>query len=91
MVVARHTCEIKQVVGRLKQAATVALDDAGLNPMSGRRERSGATPSPWARGCWKVFRFTNEDVRRAVRYVEQNPLKEGLRAQRWGFVTADDW
>jgi hypothetical protein len=38
-------------------------------------------------GGWTVYLDTVEDVQRAVRYVEENPAKEGLRPQRWGFVT----
>jgi hypothetical protein len=37
--------------------------------------------------CWKVF-LDEPDVSRAIRYVENNPLKEGLRPQAWSFVTA---
>jgi hypothetical protein len=29
-------------------------------------------------------------VERAIRYVEENPLKEGSRRQRWSFVTPFD-
>ena len=43
-------------------------------------------PSPWARSCWKVFLNTPGEIRRAVRYVEANPVKEGKRRQRWSFV-----
>jgi hypothetical protein len=34
-----------------------------------------------------VFLSTAADVRRAIAYVERNPLKDGLRRQRWSFVT----
>ena len=44
-------------------------------------------PSPWARNCWKVFLDSAADVERAMRYVENNPIKEGKRPQRWSFVT----
>jgi len=42
---------------------------------------------PWARGCWKVFLNTEAAIRRAIRYVEQNPVKEGKPLQHWSFVT----
>jgi hypothetical protein len=41
----------------------------------------------FARGEWSGFLENEEEVRRAIRYVEENPVKEGLRRQRWGFVT----
>jgi hypothetical protein len=31
-------------------------------------------------------------VRRTIRYIEENPMKIGLRAQQWGFVADyDGW
>jgi hypothetical protein len=33
-----------------------------------------------------VFVDSTEDVVRAIRYVENNPVKEGKRRQRWSFV-----
>lgn len=52
----------------------------------------GAAHPVWAERPYKVFLYTPEDVQRLVKYVEGNPLKEGLSTQRWGFVTAyDNW
>jgi REP element-mobilizing transposase RayT len=44
-------------------------------------------------GCgWKVFLDSIDDVRRTVKYVENNPLKARLPAQAWDFVSRyDDW
>jgi hypothetical protein len=47
--------------------------------------RGGRPPQCFARGEWKVF-LDPEDVPEAVNYVEDNPLKEGLRRQNWNFV-----
>ena len=47
-------------------------------------------PSVWAQDFWKVFLYTEEDIRARIRYVEENPLKEGKRRQRWSFVTPFD-
>jgi hypothetical protein len=44
----------------------------------------------WARGHWKVFLNNANDVRRAIQYVEQNPIKDGKPFQRWWFVTPYD-
>lgn len=41
----------------------------------------------WAHGGWCVYLDEEDDVFRAIRYVEDNPLKEGKRRQRWSFVT----
>jgi REP element-mobilizing transposase RayT len=46
----------------------------------------------WIQGAWKVFLDTPADIRRTVRYIEQNPGKDGLAPQHWSFVTPyDDW
>ncbi len=46
----------------------------------------------WCEGGWKVFLGTADEIWTRVRYVERNPIKEGLSAQRWEFVTPyDGW
>ncbi|HEX4053884.1 MAG TPA: hypothetical protein VHX86_06435 [Tepidisphaeraceae bacterium] len=47
-------------------------------------------PSPWVRRCWTVFLNSPADVFRAIRYVQNNPLKEGHRRQVWSFVIRYD-
>lgn len=44
-------------------------------------------PSPWQEQCGHEFLFTPSDMRRAIDYVERNPMKEGLPPQHWSFVT----
>ena len=36
----------------------------------------------WGGPGWKVFFDTPDDIRRTIRYIENNPLKLGLPAQR---------
>ena len=46
----------------------------------------------WAARPYKVFLCSVEDIDSRVRYVERNPVKEGLPAQQWDFVTVyDGW
>jgi REP element-mobilizing transposase RayT len=46
----------------------------------------------WTKGGWKDFLHTPDDIRRAIRYVENNPIKIGLPEQRWPFVKVyDGW
>lgn len=46
----------------------------------------------WARGGWKVFLDTPDDVRRTIRYVRQNPVKIGLPVQEYDWVEKyDGW
>jgi REP element-mobilizing transposase RayT len=86
LVIARHRYRIEQLVGLLKGNATRRLQDEGLHPMSSHVPIGQSLPSPWVRNGWNVFLNTPADITRAIQYVNNNPLKEGLRAQHWSFV-----
>lgn len=79
LVVARHSYKVEQIVRRFKALATERLREEGLCPEG--------TASPWARSCWKVFLYDEEAIRRATKYVEMNPVRDGLPPQKWAFVT----
>jgi hypothetical protein len=40
----------------------------------------------WSHRPYKVFLYTNDDVLGRIGYVDDNPEKEGLPRQHWGFV-----
>lgn len=87
LVVARRRYPIEQIANLLKGAATRQLVAERLHPLDdGASANARSRPSPWASKQWKCFLFDDHDMHRAVRYVERNPLKEGMRAQRWRFV-----
>jgi REP element-mobilizing transposase RayT len=86
LVIARHTCKIEWVVNHLKGEATRALRQEQLHPFAAYLAPDGTLPMCWARKLWKVFLDSVEDVQRAIRYVEHNPIKEGKPLQRWSFV-----
>ena len=86
MVVARHHYGAEQIVRRLKQAATLRLTGDGLHPLRACRTATGKPPTPWVRRCWKVFLSSDEAVLRAIGYVQNNPIREGMAAQTWSFV-----
>lgn len=83
MIVARSGKPIERVAEQFKARATMFVNRAGLHPMPGR---NGRRPSPWARNCWKVYLNTRADIQRAIEYVEQNPIKAGLKPQRYDWV-----
>jgi REP element-mobilizing transposase RayT len=85
LVVGRHRYDFLQIANLLKGAATTRLNRTGLNPMKDFRTKGGSIPSPWAHCCWKVYLDSHEDVRRAIKYVQDNPEKEGKRKQVWSF------
>jgi REP element-mobilizing transposase RayT len=85
LVVAPPAMDIEQLVIQLKGAGTESLMEQGLHPFGDIKVKKGKTPMCFARGLWKVY-LDPEDVPRAIRYVEENPIKEGKNAQRWSFV-----
>jgi REP element-mobilizing transposase RayT len=90
LVVARCRYRIEQVANLLKGASTRALTTAGLHPLAHFADEKQQPPKMWARGAWKVFLDTTADICRAIRYVEENPMKEGKPAQHWQCVTEFD-
>lgn len=88
LVVARGQRMIEQVIGHLKARATQRLRGENLHPLTSDQTPSGSVPSPWTqRKGWTVYLNSSEDITRSIRYVEDNPLREGLPRQRWSFVT----
>jgi REP element-mobilizing transposase RayT len=87
LVTDRFRLKIEQVVIQLKADATQQLVAENLHPFSHIRLANGRPPKCWARGEWSVFLETEEEIRRAIEYVENNPEKEGKPRQRWSFVT----
>ena len=78
LVVARHDrLSIEDIGQRIKASATRRWN----------AERIGFGRSPWAKGQWAVYLNDESAVRRAIRYVEDNPVRAGLRRQRWNFLT----
>jgi REP element-mobilizing transposase RayT len=90
LVTARFRLTIEQAVIQLKGDATQQLIKEGLHAFGDLREKTGRPPKCWARGEWAPFLETAKDIVRAIRYVENNPVKEGKPRQRWSFVTPFD-
>jgi REP element-mobilizing transposase RayT len=78
LVMGRNPRPIRQIVGHLKGRATQELMKHGQWPPNGR--------PVWGIKSWNVFLNDSADMRQAIKYVEENPVKEGMRRQRWSFV-----
>ena len=87
MVIGRHHYHVEQIINLLKGEATRRLLADNLHPLAAFQDRDGRVPRCWAQGLWKVFLDNDVSVQRAIRYVENNPAKEGKPPQRWSFVT----
>ena len=83
---ARHRRHLDEIAAHLKAKATRQLSLEDLHPMKAFTARDGRMPSPWARNYWCPFTDALDDLRKAVRYVQRNPLKSGLPPQRWSCI-----
>ena len=88
LVFQRHAHRAEQIVGHLKGRATRMLTEKGLHPFAAQRDATGQLPSVWTRRAWTVFLNDESAMLRAIEYVEQNPIREGLPPQTWSFVTS---
>jgi REP element-mobilizing transposase RayT len=86
LVVGPHSQPADVLAARFKMVATSRLKQEQLHPFGHLTKPNGSTPKCWQRGEWKVYLFDEEAVRRAITYVEENPLKEGKPRQQWPFV-----
>jgi len=86
LVLTHHLIAIDRISAHLKSKATASLVRQNLHPLAKFASSKGRMPSPWARNYWAPFIRTKEHMRAAIRYVEKNPIKAGLRAQRWSLV-----
>lgn len=86
LVLARSDWRIERLANSLKGAATRALRAQKLHPMERYARPSGSVPKMFARGYWATYLDSIEAISAAIRYVERNPVKDGLPEQRWPFV-----
>jgi REP element-mobilizing transposase RayT len=86
MVLGPHDRDVRRIVGHLKARATQRLTADELHPLLLYREKDGGVPSPWGRKCWVVFLYSARHLEHAIKYVADNPLKDGKPRQNWSFV-----
>jgi len=88
LVVARDSMGRKSedIRAHLKRGASRQLREDGLHPFADHPPINGSLHTPFAAKGWQVFLDSQDDIARAIEYVENNPVKEGLRPQRWSFV-----
>lgn len=83
LVVRKHRDQAEKMIENLQTLSRKRLVAEGL--------RDEGHPT-WTRGGWKVFLEHPDDVRRTIRYIENNPVRMGLPLQHWAFVKEyDDW
>jgi REP element-mobilizing transposase RayT len=86
LVVARHRYKIEQVANLLKGEATRRLIEEHLHPLAQYAAAGERLPRMWSEHQWQSYLDSEEGIVNAIRYVEDNPRKEGKPAQQWTFV-----
>jgi REP element-mobilizing transposase RayT len=87
LVIARHTYKVEQITNLLKGASTSRIIEEGRHPLANYAKQGERPPRMWAADEWKVYLDSEEAIENAIRYVEENPEKEGKPKQKWSFVT----
>ena len=87
LVIGRHSQKVERIVSHLKRSATLKLFDEEIHPLIRFKDKRGKVPSPWSkRSGWKVYLNDNQAIRNRIKYVNENPVKDGKPPQNWGFV-----
>ena len=83
LLIRKHRDKGEQMIGKFQKQSRQALIQAGIRSL---------THPVWGGPGWDVFQDTRQDIERTIPYIEKNPMKIWLPAQRWDFVTVyDGW
>jgi REP element-mobilizing transposase RayT len=83
LLIRKHKHKAEDMIAHFQTASLEALKQAG--------QRSWEHPV-WGGPGWKVFLDHPEEIRRIIRYIEDNPVKWRLPSQHWPFVIKyDGW
>ena len=81
LLIRRHRDMGEEMTRALQEASRLAL----------QKFAHGGHPI-WGGPGWKVFLETSGDIRRTIRYIRNNPVKQRMKPQEWTFVTPyDGW
>jgi hypothetical protein len=78
--------DIRRFAGRMKGAATKQLLADQTHPMFKFRDEEGNVPTPWSVKPWVVYEFCDDDMTRAIDYVNDNVTRSNLPEQQYEFV-----
>src|SRR5262249_3286350 len=81
LLIRKHRDSAEEMIEKIQALSRKRLVEVGL------RELEHPT---WTRGGWKVFLDHPDDVKRTIRYLEDNPVKTRLPRQQGEFVTLYD-
>jgi REP element-mobilizing transposase RayT len=69
LVVARHRYKVEQIANLLKGAATSRLIEENHHPLAAYAQPDKRPPGMWARGQWKVYLDSDEQIENAIAYM----------------------
>src|SRR5262245_12904519 len=84
ILIRKHKHRAEDMAENLKHHSRLRLSETN--------HRDPEHPTWTAGSVWKVFLDTPHEIRRTIRYIEQNPIKIRLPKQEWPFVKPyDGW
>ena len=86
LVMRAHPRHIDDIARHLKAKATRQLSLESLHPFVDDPRADGTLASPWARNHWSPFIDSSEYLKKAIAYVNDNPIRAGLPRQHWSSV-----
>jgi len=89
ILIRRHRDRSEEMVVRLQEATRLLIQRDHAERWCGSPEEAHPV---WGGPGWKVFLDHPQDIRRTIRYIEENPVKIHRPVQRWDFITPyDGW
>jgi REP element-mobilizing transposase RayT len=83
VLIRKHTHDAEDMIANLQEGSRLRLRASSLRPES---------HPVWGGPGWKVFQDHPDDVRRTMKYIEDNPLSLRMPEQTWNFITPyDGW
>ena len=83
LIIRKHKHSAEEMIENLQHFSRLRLSAGGL--------RTKDHPT-WCRSGWKIFLDHPDEIRRTIKYVEDNPLPYRMVRQHWDFVTPyDNW
>ncbi|MCY2932262.1 MAG: hypothetical protein NTV86_22760 [Planctomycetota bacterium] len=83
LLLRKHRDLVEDMIDRFQSVSRLRLRDLSLRPPD---------HPVWGGPGWKVFLDHPDEIRRTIRYIENNPVKLALPRQTWGFVKPyDGW
>ncbi|HEY1685293.1 MAG TPA: transposase [Tepidisphaeraceae bacterium] len=83
LLIRKHKFLAEEMMGHFRNAARIKIAGHG---------KWSLDHAVFGGGGWKVFMDHPDEVRRTIKYIENNPVKEGMAPQHWRFVKVyDNW